>query len=252
MSMATILGTAVSLLMGFRINAAYDRWWEARKEWGSIVNSCRTFTRRMMAYSGTADKEIKDLSLYLSLWTYTLNNRLRCRPIEEGLESRGLPKLEEGWKQGHHAPNLILQHIAKGLHDGHKKGLWDTRQLISLEEILEELTSSMGRCERIKNTVFPAHYQVYATIGITIFSIMLPFGMLASTGAFSIVISSLVYYFFSIVDSLAREMQDPFENTGTDVPMTAICVGIQRDLMDMNGLGPLPAMPQPDKNGVLM
>ena len=142
--------------------------------------------------------------------------------------------------------------MANRLSKLHQQDLINTYQFVAMDETLKRLCDEMGKCERIKNTVFPVQYSIYTRHGIILFILMLPFGMLESTGPFVILISFLVTFFFAMIEAIAHYLKDPFENKGSDIPMTALCNTIEINILQMIGASELPAKIIPDSKGVLM
>lgn len=254
MSIATVLGFSVSLLLGFRTAASYDRWWEARKVWGGIVNDSRTLVRQSIGFTGKGEiiPEVKELTYYMIAWCYALKNGLRrLDPLEAN--KKYLSEIDQkniGRVSNKH--NEILKLMQLKLSELKAKEKIDSFQYLALDGTLKQLCDHMGKCERIKNTVFPEHYRRYTHSGITIFMIMLPYGMLYSTGPFVIAICIIVNFFFLMLESIAYSLQDPFKNTPNDTPMSALTRTIEINLLEMIGEEELPQKLLPDENGVLM
>ena len=254
MASATILGFTISLLLGFRTAASYDRWWEARKVWGGIVNDSRTLVRQAIGFAGKGkpNQEIKELAYYMIAWCYALKNGLRkLDPLSEiGKYMSATEKDELSKKNNKH--NEILKLMELKLSQMREKDMIDGFQHVALDNTLKQLCDHMGKCERIKNTVFPERYRGYTHKGILIFLVMLPYGMLFSTGPFSILICSIVAFFFLMIESIAYSLQDPFSNIGSDTPMTALSRAIEVNILELLEEDHDLEMMVPDKIGVLM
>jgi len=124
--------------------------------------------------------------------------------------------------------------------------------MVSLDHTLKNLCDHMGKAERIKNTVFPTQYRSYTHRGLIIFTIMLPYGMLFSTGPFTILICILVSFFFFMLENIAYFLQDPFKNRESDIPMSALCRTIEINLKELVEDDNIPELLKPDSRGVLM
>ena len=256
LSIASVLGTAISLMLGFRTNAAYNRWWEARQVWGSIVNDSRTLIRQANGFVNKdyADREavILKLAKLQIAFNYALSNGLRKLSTARELETY-LSEEERNYvssQSNHH--NAILQLQETLLSDIYSKGGMDTYQFTAMDHTLKSHCDSMGKCERIKNTVFPVQYGYYLRYGLFIFMALLPFGLIRETGIMVIPISFIVVFFFAIIDAIAKFLQNPFENKRGDTPMTALCRTIEINLLQMAGQKSVPEALVPDKRGVLM
>ena len=253
LSISTVLGFAVSLLVGFRTNSAYDRWWEGRKIWGAIVNDCRSFMRQYIGFADVSAEEKKSVANLIIAWCNALKAVLRnqdpIQAIEPFVTEEQLATLQQ---QHSNVPNGVLTLMAGKLKDARTQEAIDGFQFISLNETLNRLCDSMGKCERIKNTVFPIEYRVFTKTAIIIFMAMLPFGMLESTGLFVILISTVVLFFFLFMERIAHYMQNPFRNKPSDTPMSALCRTIEINLLQMIGAEKIPEPIQVDKKGILM
>lgn len=254
MSIATILGFTVSLLLGFRTAASYDRWWEARKVWGGIVNDSRTLIRQGIAFTGNGEihNEVRQLAHYMIAWCYALKNGLRkIDPLSEvGAYLTEDEKKILANKNNKH--NEILKLMELKLREIRDSDKIDSFQHVAMDNSLKQLCDHMGKCERIKNTIFPQRYRGYTHRGIVIFLIMLPYGMLFSTGPFSIAICSVVAFFFLMIESIAYSLQDPFSNEGSDTPMNNLTRVIEINILEMINAENIPDPILPDKKGVLM
>ncbi len=255
MAISTVLGISVSLLLGFRTAAAYDRWWEARKIWGGIVNDSRTLIRQLIGFtaaSGEIHSEVKALAHLQIAWCKALSQSLRkldpLKNLDQHLCQQDLITI----KNQANIPNAILQIMEIRLSKLHQTNMLDTYQFVAIDETIKRLCDWMGMCERIKNTVFPVQYTVYTRYGITLFIIMLPFGMLESTGPFVILISFIVAIFFAMTEAIAHYLQNPFENRHSDTPMTAISNAIEINLLQMIGADDIPNKTEPDPKGIIM
>lgn len=225
-----IVGTVVSLLLAFRTSQSYDRWWEARKIWGAIVNDSRTFVRLLIQFnSGTNFSEIKLFTERQIIWTYALGESLRrqtySKKVKEFIELNNI--------EASNIPNALLDAHANQLKKLAKKNSLSELQLMQLNTTLNNFCASMGMCERIKNTVFPKSYSLVLHTLIYIFTFLLPFGLDDSQIVIEIVLTILLPTIFLTIEKTAILMQDPFENTPTDVPITTIAQTIEINILQM-------------------
>lgn len=254
MSIATVLGFTVALLLGFRTSSAYDRWWEARKIWGGIVNDSRTLVRQVIGFTSgnSVIPEAKQMANYQIAWCNALKSSLRNLDPTEGLENYLNEKELNYIKSKNNKPNEILKLMTALLAKLKAEQKLDSYQMVSLDHTLKNLCDHMGKAERINNTVFPTQYRSYTHSGLIIFIIMLPFGMLYSTGPFVILICVLVSFFFFMLENIAYFLQDPFMNRESDIPMSALCRTIEINLKELVEEEEIPESLKPDKRGVLM
>lgn len=253
MAIPSILGTAIALFLGFRTNSAYQRWWEARKVWGEIVNNSRTLARQTLTLgSPNDDNDKRSKIIYRQIvWCWSLAHTLRKVNQTKEAETY-LDKDEfESLSKKDHIPNLLLLNQEYDLKSLTTIGEMDEFDVRKIDTTLKELTDSMGKSERIKNTVFPTQYSLFTLVFINIFLFLLPLGMVSSLGYYTIPVSIAIGFTFGMIQSIAESMQDPFENKPNDTPIYAICRTIERNLLEMMGNKDLPETIKA-KDGVLM
>jgi ion channel-forming bestrophin family protein len=241
MAVPSILGGAISLVIAFRLKQSYDRWWEARKIWGAIVNDSRTLIRNVITFTHLKQETLKDSkedNIFVErqvAWCYSLSQGLRginpLKGIREILKTD--PDDYEYIKHHYNVPNALLMlhnYDFKKLHD--EKKINDFQQ-VQLSEVTSRLCDHMGKCERIKNTVFPKTYSVFVEYLLYLFIILLPFGVMDFSAWFQIPLTICVSMAFFLLERTAIQMQDPFENKPTDTPMTTLSQTIELNLHQM-------------------
>ncbi|MCS4303067.1 bestrophin family protein [Chryseobacterium sp. BIGb0232] len=232
LNIPALLGTAVSLLLAFRISQSYERWWEARTVWGAIVNDSRSLVRLLIQFMPAGeDKIIKDFAERQIIWTYALGESLRKQPFSERVQQY----LKENNISALNIPNALLDAHSRQLKEvAAAKGITDFQQM-QLNDMITRLCDSMGKCERLKNTVFPRSYSVLVHILIYVFAAILPFGLDDSQLAVEIGITFLIPIVFITIEKTSIIMQDPFENTPVDTPMTSLAQTIEINIRQMIG-----------------
>ena len=236
----TILGTAISLLLAFRTNQSYERWWEARVVWGGIVNDSRSLLRQVLAFAEgrTWEKDhalVRRLARRQAAWCYCLGQSLRGQDALANLEGLLDPDELQALAHYDNKPNALLQYHARDLQALFKGGVIDSIQLTHLDGTLSRLCDHMGRCERIKTTVFLVTYSLFLRAFIYLFIFIIPLGLGSSFGASEIPFATCIGLAFFLIEKTATLMQDPFENRPTDTAMTTIATNIHRALMQMIG-----------------
>lgn len=255
LSIETILGTAISILLGFRTSAAYERWWEARKIWGSIINESRTLIRQAIGFissDNTKENEVYKLVRYQIAWCYALTSSLRNLPISHEVKNNLSTEEYASLSKHVNAPNAILKFMQDHLAGLFRAGKVDSYHFAAMDQTLRALCDNMGKCERIKNTVFPVYYTFITQLAIIIFALLLPFSLVEIVGVYMILVTIVVVGFFSIIELIAKYLQDPFENRPSDIAMTAISRTIEINLLQMVGERDIPESIKPDKKGILM
>jgi putative membrane protein len=238
-SIPAILGTVISLLLGFRSNQAYDRWWEARHIWGAIVNDSRTLARQVTSFvpsdeeSGLVNAFCRRAIRRQIGWCYSLARHLRGQNAAKGLEQYLDRKEYEKMLVMDNVPAALLDYMGRDLQLALEQGWINRFQQVELDRTISRLTDAMGKCERIKNTVFPATYSLYIHMSLILFIVLLPFGVIEYFGAFEVPLVIAISACFLLIEKMAIHLQDPFENKPTDTPMTTISRNIEKNLMQL-------------------
>jgi len=239
----TLIGTCISLLLAFRTNQAYERWWEARIAWGSIVNDSRSFIRQLMVFipdGPDRDAIIESFVRRQCAWCYVLGDSLRGVDMSQHLREF-LPAANARYIMTFdNKPNALLLEHGMAIRQLYDADQLTDYQMVSLSELLTKLTDSMGRCERIKNTVFPRTYTFNLQVFIYLFAAILPFCFDADLDVLDVVLVTLIASAFILIDKSATQLQDPFENKPTDTPMTTIARTIEINLKTMANVGAVP------------
>ncbi|MFH6996715.1 bestrophin family protein [Flavobacterium sp. FlaQc-57] len=235
----TMVGTIISLLLAFKSNQAYDRWWEARIIWGSIVNESRTLVRQMLTFykdpefSVEANEFKENFTKRQIAWCYSLGQALRnkdaIKPIKDLISEDELNFV----KNHQNIPNAILLLHARDLRIARKDKRLNTYQQVEIDKTLTRLCDAMGKCERIKNTIFPTTYSMYIRMTLCLFILLLPFGLISLLSWFAIPLITVIGGMFFLIERMAIHLQDPFENRPTDTPVTTIANTIEKNLMQM-------------------
>ena len=249
-----ILGTVIGLLLAFRTNSCYGRWWEARILWGAIVNDSRTWTRQLLEFASSTDAETQPAITRMChrqiAWCYSLSRSLRGQEATQDLDTL-LTEEEMREVSKKHVPNLLLLQQGQELRALKQEGHLETFEFIELEKTLLRLTNAMGGCERIRNTTFPRSYSRMINLLIYLFVICLPFG-LVDLPWFGLVSTSISFAIaFLMVDRVSIFLQDPFSNRPSDTPMLSIARTIEINIREMLGETELPEKLNPVR-GVLM
>lgn len=251
-----IPGTVISLLLAFRTNSCYDRWWEARIIWGAIVNDSRTWVRQLIEFSDLGQEQaeqnvdIRAMAYRQSAWCYALTRSLRRQdPLFDLTHLLKATEIEQ-LNSLSNIPNGILLNQAKALKVFSDQSKLETYQFVELEKTLTRLTDSMGGCERIKNTTFPTSYSRLVSFLIYLFIIYLPFGLAAMPPVGLFLMAVTLAFAFLVIDRAADYLQDPFENRPSDTPMLSLSRTIEINIKQMLGETELPERLVPS-NGIL-
>ena len=250
-SVTAVFGTAVALLLGFRTNQAYERWWEARIIWGAIVNDSRTLVRQCVSFFNREHQDynlmVKQMTERQIIWCYALGEALRKLPNT----SRVKQYLDTNHIDAHNLPNALLSEHSETLLKAKEKNMVNDFQQVQIDSTIARLCDSMGKCERIKNTVFPkAHSLLIHTI-IYVFATMLPFGLSDKYLLVEIGLTIGIPIIFIAIEKTSILMQDPFENQPLDTPMTDLAQTIEINLRQMTGDKNVPQKKEPETYYIL-
>lgn len=235
------IGTAVSLLLAFRTAQSYERWWEARIIWGSIVNDSRTFVRQLIQFLPESEGKKSIIEKFTNrqiIWCYALSETLR----KKGYSEKVTQHLNQENITDQNIPNALLNRHSDDLANSN---LQDYKQ-VQIDTTLSRLCDAMGKCERIKNTVFPRSYSLLVHLLIYVFATLLPFGLDDKYIEVEIFLTAIIPLIFISIERTAIVMQDPFENTPMDTPMTSLSNTIEINLKQMIGDRNLPVTENPN------
>jgi putative membrane protein len=257
----SIFGGAIGVIVGFRNTNSYQRWWEARILWGSIVNYSRTFARQALTMivvpaDGSeedrrrADEIQRRLVLLQVAYVHQLRCHLRGQPAWPGLEAQYSAEQMEIVRSQRNIPVFIQQEMSGLLAECLHRGWLDSMRWSAIDQSLAALMNAQGGAERIKNTPMPRQYDYLPQLFVRLYCFLLPFGMVANLGMFTPVGSTLVGLIFLALDEVGRDLENPFDNREHDVPMTSISRTIEINLKQLLQQPEIPA-PEAVVNGVL-
>jgi putative membrane protein len=233
--MHSILGLVISLLLVFRTNTAYDRWWEGRKHWGALVNSSRNLALKLHSILG--EKNADDRFFFAHMipnYAYALKSHLRKkREADEFTEVHLMKDALE--KNIQHVPNRIARMIYERVNFLYEDGVVKNEQLIILNNEVQQFTEICGACERIKNTPIPFSYSSFIKKFIFFYIMTLPWGYVFSVGYFIIPIVIFIFYVLASLELIAEEIEDPFGTDANDLPTDDICEKIRLSVSEIMG-----------------
>ncbi len=245
-SIPTFLGTAISILLSFKLSQSYDRWWEARKIWGSIVNDSRSFTLLLQSLLPPGnDSAIRQIAFRHIAWCFSLGRSLRALDPLQNLEKYISEDDIKNISLHSNKPLALLQLNALHIAQLKNTGKMDVFSQIQLNTVLINFSNAMGMAERIKNTVFPVTYRVFLHLMIYVFVITLSISLGANKPMFEVPLLLLISSGFFVLEKTATLLQDPFENKPTDTPMTSIATTIEINIKQLLREGEIPKPIEP-------
>jgi putative membrane protein len=232
-SIFSLLGVILSILLVFRTNTAYDRWWEARKQWGALVNNSRNFAIYVHTMFPKKDAEVRRFfGKNISNFCLALVEHLR-----EGTQIDKLIYLSEAEKALYatkgHIPNHIALQLFDRLAEAHRNGEINEGDYINIKAQHQSLLDILGACERIKKTPIPFSYAVYLKIFITVYGLLLPIVLASELHLWAVLIVALFFFALLGVELMGEEIEDPFGLDCNDLPTGSIAHTIKNNIFEI-------------------
>ncbi len=235
-AMHSLLGIVLGLFLVFRTNSAYDRWWEGRRLWGSLVNNTRNLSFKLNAFLNASDADSRRwFSATIINLVYVVNDHLRGGALLFDLDMED--KTFQDLKKSNHAPNFILSLLYQRVNQLYRDKEISGDQLLMVDKELKEFTDIYGACERIKNTPIPYSYTMFIKKFIFIYVITLPFAFVTTSGYLTIPVVIIIMYVLLSVELIAEEIEDPFGGDVNDLPMDELATKIRNNVREILGQG---------------
>ena len=245
----SLMGVSFAIFLGFRINASYDRFWEARKHWGSVLVDARNLTRQALT-AIAPERDVRPFVLGLIGFASTMRNQLRDQSATLHTEGLLVPDLRAQLDQARSAPTLVLLWLGQWLRKCRQDQLLEPICAHKMESALDGLALALGSCERIANTPLPFAYTVILHRSVFLYCGLLPFGLVDSIGWMTPLVVTFVSYTFFALEALSDEIENPFGLDANDLALDAMVCNIDANLREMLGEVPPPA-PLPNAQFVL-
>jgi ion channel-forming bestrophin family protein len=228
-----MLGFVLSLLLVFRTNTAYDRWWEGRKLWGSLVNNSRNLAIKLNILLESNDtSNRKFFKNIIPTFAAVLRNHLMKESVRLELDEIVHPELI-ALDKNKHAPNQIAAIIVKKVNKLYVEKKITDAQLINLNAELSSFTDICGACERIKNTPIPFSYSLFVKKFIFFYIMTLPFSFAMQVGYYAIPVVMFIFYVLASLEMIAEEIEDPFGTDVNDLPTEKIAANIKKHIEEI-------------------
>jgi ion channel-forming bestrophin family protein len=238
----TLVGLALGLLLVFRTNASYDRFWEGRKLWGGIVNETRNLIRGAGAHLGSEPELLARLTRWTAVFPYAAMNTLR------GLQGLGplareLPEDEaEAAASAQHPALAVAARMTECLQIARRRGALSDILYAALDQNIQLLVDYLGSCERIRKTPLPFAYVVHLRRSLVLYCFSVPFALVETFGWTTVFDVLLLSYIFFGIEEIGVEIEGPFGYDPNDLPLEDICETIHKNLYALAGLDqPAPA-----------
>ena len=243
----SILGVAIAIFLGFRNNACYSRYVEARHLWGQLMIASRSLLREVkttLPDDGELGQFVRLQIAFAHCLRMTLRRNPQAEPLAKYLSEKDLQTVFAAQSPANRILLLMGEWLAIRRRDGQLSDIL----FHSLNNRLNDMSAVLAGCERIANTPVPFAYTLILHRTVYLFCIMLPFALVVDLHYMTPFISVLISYTFISLDALAEELEDPFGTENNDLPLDAICNAIEIDLLQMNDETNVPAKHMPDKH----
>lgn len=228
----SLLGFVLSLLLVFRTNTAYDRWWEGRKLWGKLVNDTRNFAIKINIILADDRQSADQIARYLKYFPHFLAKHLSQESTRLALDE-DYSEIEKSLRS--HGPTDMVVHLTHKLHQLKKEGKISDVEMLYLDTQISGFLDVCGGCERIKNTPIPYSYSSFIKKFIILYVLALPIAYVINLGLFMIPLTVFVYYVLMSLELIAEEIEDPFNNDENDIPMETIAQNIEKNVHQIMG-----------------
>jgi putative membrane protein len=228
----SLLGFALSMLLVFRTNTAYDRWWEGRKLWGQLVNNSRGLAMKLSAMLPKEEESRAFFHAMIPNYAFILKNHLRKQFLPEEFENTAEMSADK-IAANIHAPNKIALSIYEKLNELQVAGKISGEQMLFLNPELQAFADVCGACERIRNTPVPFSYSVFLKKFIFLYVMTLPLGNALSLRWLVIPIVILIFYALASLELIAEEIENPFGKDANDLSLDAIATGIRKTVQEI-------------------
>lgn len=235
----TLLGFTLSLLLTFRSNSAYDRWWEGRKQWGELTNNSRTLASHLKAILGENHVEERlVIADYLKIYAHTLQRHLKSEKVQRD-EFESFSKTEhlkseiKQFTSAQHQPIAIYTSLIDYVHSLYLSGKLNSQEIYHFKTELHALMNVCGACERIKNTPIPFSYSVFLKKFIFFYVMLFPLVYCVHMSYYIIPVTVFILYVLASIELIAEEIEDPFNGEANDLPTKEMSENIGKNVSEI-------------------
>lgn len=232
----------LGLLLVFRTNTAYDRFWEGRKFWGTLINNVRNLARQI--WVAIEEKDPQDIELkksalrLLPAFAVAMKLHLRQESVNPELEPLMSPAQYQNLKSMNNPPLEIAFWIEDYLHEQYERNCLDVYQLTGMKELINSMIDVLGGCERILKTPIPLAYAIHLKQLLLLYCLALPFQMVNDLAWGTGPVVALISFTLFGIEEIGIEIENPFEHDTNDLPLDSICATMQRNIDDLISLSP--------------
>jgi ion channel-forming bestrophin family protein len=239
----TLMGIALAIFLGFRNSVSYERFWEARKQWGNVLIGARSLTREAASFAPDETALQRRLARTLAAFAFALKHQLRGTDPAADLAFRLDPEVHQRVAGARFVPSALLVNMARDLAAAQRDGTISDLQLQSMDRNLNLLTEASGACERIANTPIPYTYRVLMNRTVMVYCMLLPIGLSTSIGWLTPLIATFVAYTFLALDVIGEQIEEPFGKEPNDLALASMCHAIEVSVCELVGETPRSSPP---------
>jgi len=239
----TLMGVALAIFLGFRNSVSYERFWEARKQWGSILVAARSLVRQVASAVPVPSALSQAVVRQVAAFAYALKHQLRGTDASADLASRLDASRLQALGAARFQPQIILLGLSRSLAEAQRRGDLSEMQMLALDRNLNALGDALGACERIASTPIPYTYRVLMNRTVMAYCLLLPVGLATSIGWVTPLIATFVAYTFLALEIIGEQIEEPFGTEPNDLALDAMCHGIELSICEMVGIEPLGSAP---------
>ena len=230
MAVYSLVGFVLALLLVFRTNTGYDRWWEGRKKWGELVNNTRNLAIKLAALKISQEEKV-EFSRHISNYPFALKEHLR-----EGVDFDELNLTDEELKElstKNHVPSHLSLYLYAKLNKLRNENIISEIDILNCDINLKTFSDITGACERIRNTPIPYSYSLFLKKFIFIYVTTLPLAFISAFGYWSIILTTFIFYVLVSIEILAEEIEDPFGHDENDLPTNELAAKIKSNVEEI-------------------
>lgn len=242
----TLMGIALAIFLGFRNTVSYERFWEARKQWGMLVIVARNLVIKLLAALPRSEDEAQrhELARAVAAYAFALKHQLRGSDPAADLSARLSPALSAEAIVARFPAQIVLASLARRLAELRRAGALAEMEWLALSGDLDRLGEVAGASERIANTPIPYTYRVLLNRTVVIYCLLLPVGLTTTLGWLTPLIATFVAYTFLALDTVGEQLEEPFGTEANDLALDALCHTIECTTCELAELAPLSEAPQ--------
>ena len=223
-----LLGVVLSLLLAYRTNTAYERWWEGRKLWGSMINNSRSLSLKLSVLL-TDEDDLKFFRDLIPKYATTLQKHLR----DEVMDSLKLDEIVIDFENYNHVPNQIAKMMFEKVNQIYlDKKITGDQYLVLNDEVISFI-EVCGACERIKNTPIPYSYSSFIKKFVLFYVLSLPFALAFTLGYLTVLVVAFVFYILASLELIAEEIEDPFGTDANNLPTRKMAFNIKKQVEEL-------------------